>query len=520
LGRFQHLITLAKIYYLTGKEKFALEVVDQIKSFVKQCPYLLGVHWIMPMETGIRLISIAWIVAFMKEYLRYDVETCDLIEEIVRSHVHYTAKNFSACSSANNHLIAELTGVFVTALCFEGLNGMSRYKWKTYDMLSREIALQFHSDGINREQTTHYHISCYNCFLLAGLLGRENGLEFPKEYWHTLEKGAEFICALSNDDNSIFNIGDSDDGKTIVLSETEPNQIQSLLATAAVLFKRGDFKAKARYFDEMSLWLLGKTGKVAFDSLNVDSKVTGSAKFEEGGYYILRSNGPANPKVVFDCGPLGLGSIAAHGHADSLSFMLYAHEREFLIDSGTYIFEAENPYRNYFRSTAAHNTITVDGMDQSEIKGPFLWGHKARSFIEEWIDTEEGTRVMAWHDGYQRLEDPVIHRRTIELDKKRSIISISDSMEAKFVHKICQYFHLAPECESTQIHQNHWKISNKGKTIELIIDELFECEVVRGSEDPICGWASRSYDNKVQIDTLVARFHSKGNQCFLTKIVL
>lgn len=520
LGRFQHLITLAKAYYLTVKKEYAVEVADQIKGFVRQCPYLLGVQWVMPMEVGLRLISIVWIVAFMKEYLKNDIETCTLIEEMVTSHIDYTAKNFSAFSSANNHLIGEAAGVFIASLCFEGLEGMTRYKKKTYDMLREEITRQFHYDGVNREQSTHYHVSCYNCFLLSALLGRQNGLEFPQEYWKTLEKAAEFIYALSNNDKSIFHIGDSDDGKTIVLSETIYNQIQSLLATAASLFKRNDFKAKAGHFDEMSLWLMGKAGKAAFNALDADTKTPASQRFEGGGYYILTSNGSANPKVVFDCGPLGFGSIAAHGHADSLSFILYAHEREFFIDPGTYVFEAENPYRNYFRSTTAHNTITIDGKDQSEMAGPFLWGHKAGSFIKEWIDTEESTKVTGEHDGYHRLKDPVTHRRTIELNKKESVIKISDFIEAQFTHEICQYFHLAPDCEVTQIEKNHWRISNRGETIELILDDRFESGVLKGSDEPICGWASRRYDNKVPISTLTAKCLLTSNECFLTRILL
>lgn len=520
LGRFQHLITFAKVYSLTGKEKYAQEVSNQIKSFVKQCPYLLGVHWTMAMETGLRLISITWIVAFMKEYLKKDIETCSLIEEIIRSHIDYTAKNLSLHSSANNHLIGEITGLFIAGVCFGDVKGITKHKQKAYDMLCKEINLQFHSDGVNREQTTHYHVSCYNCFLLAGILGRDNGLNFPKEYWKTLEKGAEFICSLSNEDNSIFNIGDSDGGKTIVLSDSDYNQVQSLLSTTAALFKRSDFKSKAKFFDEMSFWLLGKKGKATFSDLASDNNPGGSKKFEEGGYYILQSNGPSNPKIIFDCGPLGFGDIAAHGHADSLSFMLYAYNREFFIDPGTYIFEAENPYRNYFRSTAAHNTITVDDMDQSEMKGPFLWNDKAISHIEEWVDTEEHVRVVGWHDGYRRLTDPVNHRRSIELDKLNGIVTINDSIEAKAIHEVCQNFHLAPECQAIQTENNCWDIINKGKMIKLIIDNQFRSQLVRGNEDPICGWASESYDNKVPINTLVAKASTQGNHSFTTQIFL
>lgn len=521
LPRLQHLITLAKAYYLTDDEKYAEETVKQIEGFVKQSPYLLGVNWIMPMEASIRLISISWVTAFLKEYLRQNTHVCSTIERIVRSHVDYVAKNFSAYSSANNHLIAEAAGVFIASICFSQLGGMTEHRRNTYDILCREIARQFYPDGVNREQTTHYHIACYNCLLLAGLLGKDNGLDFPAEYWKTLETAADFIHAMPNNNNSIPQIGDSDDGKTIVLSETKNNTVQALLATAAVLFNRVDFKAKAKDFDEMSFWLLGKSGKAIFNTMGCTSESTDkSAKFDEGGYYILHMNEPTCAKLICDCGSLGFGTIAAHGHADSLSFILYVHGREFFIDPGTYTFEDKNPYRDYFRSTTAHNTVVVDGQDQSQMAGPFLWTHKANSFIEEWISNEHRDKITGRHDGYHRLQDPVTHRRAIELDKDKAIISISDYIEARSTHKINQYFHLGPQCRAQKIRPNYWRITSDEKTITLITDERLDCTVIKGSESPICGWASRVYDQKVPINTLVCQGSSQGNQCFLTTILL
>ena len=519
LPRLQHLITLAKAYYLTGNETYANGVVAQLKGFIEQCPYLLGVNWTMPMEAAIRLISISWVTAFLREYLRQDSHTCSIIERIVRSHVDYVAKNFSAYSSANNHLIAEATGVFAASICFRQLEGMDKHRRNTYDILCREITRQFYSDGVNREQTTHYHIACYNCFLLAALLGNSNDLDFPPEYWKTLENAANFICALANKDNSIPHIGDKDDGKSIVLSETDTNEVRSLLATAAVLFKRSDFKARAGDFDEMSFWLLGNKGKAQFEILNTESDMT-TKQFKKGGYYILSNNNGAKAKVIFDCGQLGFGTIAAHGHADALSFMLYVHDREFFIDLGTYTFVANDPYRNYFRSTAAHNTIVVDQQNQSQTGGPFLWTQKANSFVEEWISNEHYDKIIGWHDGYRRLKDPVTHRRKIELDKDSAVICINDYIEAKSTHEITQYFHLAPECEIQMTKPNYWRITNDEKAIELITDEQFSCRVIRNSESPLCGWASRAYEQKVPINTLVCQGSSSGNQRFSTEIRL
>jgi len=519
LPRLQHLVTLAKAYYLTGKDGYAEEVAKQIKSFVKQSPYLLGVNWIMPMEASIRLISISWIAAFLKAYLENHSEVCGLIEYLVKSHVSYVAANYAAYSSANNHLVAEAAGVFIASICFSGLKGMNVYRKKAYNILCKEIVCQYYIDGVNKEQTVHYQIFAFNFFLLVALLAKANDVEFPSQYWEMLEKNANFLAAIANNGCSVPNIGDSDDGKALVLSESNCNTVQSILATSAALFGRGDFKAKAESFDEMSFWLLGKEGMNKFEALNTESALT-EKKFDQGGYYILSSYTDPETKVIFDCGPLGFGSIAAHGHADSLSFVLSAYGRAYFVDPGTYTYIADNPYRNYFRSTQAHNTIVVDGENQSQTGGAFLWTRKADSFADEWISNEHRDKVTGWHSGYHRLQDPVTHRRAVELDKDKEIITIDDYLEMKADHKVELYFHLSPKCHAEKVNKNTWRIANTGKNIELVIDNKLSCKVYRGSENPICGWFSSAYDRKSPTNTFVCYGAFCGNQHFTNRIRL
>lgn len=517
--RLQHLITLAKAYYLTSKEDYAEEVAKQIGGFIKQSPFLLGINWIMPMEAAIRLVSVSWITAFLKEYLKKHANTCGLIEQVVKSHVDYVIRNYAGYSSANNHLIAEAAGVFIASICFNQLEKMSIYREKAYDILCREIIRQHYTDGVNKEQAIHYQIFAFNFFLLTVLLARANSIEFPDQYWEMLEKSANFIVAIADNDCLVPDIGDNDDGKALVLSESDHNAVQSILATSAVLFERSDFKAKAKVFDETSFWLLGRKGKDKFDNLNTES-VLPTKRFDWGGYYVLSSDNGTKTKVIFDCGPLGFEPIAAHGHADSLSFILSAYDRSYFIDPGTYIYIADNPYRDYFRSTQAHNTVVIDGKNQSEMGGAFLWTHKASSFVDDWVSNEHYDKVVGWHDGYHRLQDPVTHRRAVKLDKEQGIITIDDYLGMKTTHKIEQYFHLAPQCHVGNVGRNKWRIANGDKSVELVVDSKLNCEVYTGSENPICGWFSGGYNRKCPIQTFVCRGLFCGNQHLTTRIRL
>lgn len=520
LPRLQHLITLSKAFYLTQDERYVREVESQIKSFMKQCPYMVGINWIMPMEAAIRLISISWVVAFLKRYLQENKKTCVMIQQFISMHMDFVSNNYSAYSAGNNHLVAEAAGVFITSVCFNQLARASEYKQKSYEILCREIKRQFYDDGVNKEQTTHYQLSCSYCFLLAALVGQSNGISFPSEYWKVLEKSANFIMTISNMDGSVPDIGDRDDGKTVLLSETPCKAAQSFLAISAVLFDRSDFKYKARDFDEMSFWLFGKKGRAIFEVMTANSRsVRSLVAFGYGGYFVLNNN-IGNSKLIFDCGPLGFESIAAHGHADALSFTFSAFDRDFFIDPGTYIYSCANPHRRYFRSTAAHNTVVIDYCDQAEFRGSFMWTKKYECHVEEWESNDHRDRIVAWHDGYLRLSDPVIHRRTVDWHKRDGVITLTDMVEARDSHTIQLCFHLAHECDLIQVEDFLWYISNRDKHIVLYLDKQLSTKIYRGSMAPICGWASRSYDQKSPIYTILLEGIFSGNQCFETKICL
>lgn len=509
-ARFQHLITLAKAYFLTRDKKYAQEVESQISSFLDQCPYLRGVHWTMAMEAGLRLLSVVWIVAFLKEYLSERPSFCQRMEELIFSHLYFITKNYSFYSSANNHLIAEAAGVFVTSLCFQSLGGMEKYQRQAGKILCEEMEKQFFPDGVNREQTVHYQISCLNTLLLSGILARQNQMDFPAAYWQRLEKAVEFIASIADEDCTVPAIGDSDDGKTIVLSECDYHQVQSLLATAAVLFHRPDFKKKARFFDEMSFWLLGEEGWHQFERLS-DKAKQGPLQFPEGGYYLLKLEQKPNVQILFDCGPLGYGTIAGHGHADALSLVVRVAGKDFLIDPGTGTYEYNSPFRNYFRSTRAHNTVVIDGRDQSEMRGPFLWGKRANASVEEWILQPDRLRVVGRHDGYANQKDPVLCRRTLELDKTSRILAILDQIECRQSHEIRQYFHCGIGAQLEQNGTQLWRIIQDDLGIEIEFDPRVTCRTYWGSVNPCSGWASPGYGRIVPIWTIECTYQTENN---------
>jgi uncharacterized heparinase superfamily protein len=222
--------------------------------------------------------------------------------------------------------------------------------------------------------------------------------------------------------------------------------------------------------------------------------------------------------VVFDCGELGFKSIAAHGHADALSFTLRAFGSDVFVDPGTYDYFSYPAWRAYFRSTRAHNTVVVDDLDQSTMLGPFLWGPRAQTRCMAWEPRTQGAKVIGEHDGYTRLADPVLHRRTLELDERSRILTIQDDIMARGPHEIAAYFHLAEDAVLSSEGPNRYRISVGSGVVTLDVDARLSVGVVTGSSEPIAGWISGAYHHKVPSATLIARGRCQGTSSYVSRI--
>jgi Heparinase II/III-like protein/Heparinase II/III N-terminus len=143
--------------------------------------------------------------------------------------------------------------------------------------------------------------------------------------------------------------------------------------------------------------------------------------------------------LIFDAAPLGPDYQPGHGHADALSFELSRGDRRILVNSGTSTYDA-GPMRAFERGTAAHNTVRIDGMDQSEMWASFRVARRARPFG---LKTDQRSFAEAAHDGYHRLGAKVTHRRRITLTNDHNVM-ISDWLVGSGSHDVELFFHFAP----------------------------------------------------------------------------
>jgi len=523
-NRHHQLVSLGRAYRWTGDDRYALAAVEQLESWMDQCPFSRGMNWRSPLELAIRLINWVWTLELVRESEALSAAFVERITSVTYRHLWDVTRKFSRYSSANNHLIGEAAGVYIGSSYFRGLNNARLWRRRSREILQSEIFRQTYEDGGNREQALGYHLFVLPFLLLPAIVGRRDDDDFGQEYWHRLEKTFDFVAAFMDGDSVSPMFGDSDDGHVLDLGMNLGDP-RSLMAIGAVLFERSDFKALACGFPESAYWLLGGSGMRRFDSLSTGgvSVARHSRVLPDSGYYLLTSNtgeDASRIRVVFDCGELGFKSIAAHGHADALSFTLRAGGHDILVDPGTYDYFTYPTWRNYFRSTRAHNTIELDGVDQSELLGSFLWGRKATARCLHWEPTDAGGRVVGEHDGYGRLNDPVTHRRTLSLDAPEGIIDVMDELVCEGCHDIVMTLHFAEHCHVEPIGENRFNVQYDGGCATFALDSALSVDVLHGSEDPIFGWVSRGYHRKNPAASLIGRCSCNGGMKLGTHVAI
>jgi len=516
LNRHQHLVTLAQAHAVTGQRKYFDVLQAHLESWVAACPHPRGPNWASALEAALRLISwsAAWQLLGNGRALTAHEPFRERWLASIYQHARFIRGFFSLYSSANNHLIGEAAGLHIAALTWPCWPEAARWKREARRILEREIVLQNAADGVNREQAVAYQRYELELLILCAIAAEADGEPFSASYRARLLAMLEYLASIMDVSGNVPMLGDSDDALVLRLDHRPQFcSYRSTLATGAVLFRRADFKRKAGTLDERTRWLVPDADRTFSGIDGRNARLPVRCAFPEGGYYVLgcEFETPREIRLVVDAGPLGYREIAAHGHADALAFWLSVGGVEFFVDPGTYAYHTQAAWRRYFRGTAAHNTVRIDGVDQSQPGGNFMWLRKARAHCAAWSSAPERDRFEGWHDGYRALPDPVIHRRRIELDKRARLITIDDTVEARGRHSVELLFHCSEQCNVAHA-QDGVMVRRGASTVRLHLPEAdgSESRVYHGSITPLFGWVSRRFDEREPAPTIVWRCEVEG----------
>lgn len=495
-NRHQHLICLAKARYWTGDGAFSRELERQLRSWLDQNPPYYGIHWTGGIELAVRLVSWCWALAFAGDAPELTESTRRRLLAAIALQAGHIRSRLSAHSSANNHLIAEASALALVGMLFSDLPPAAGWLRTGLSILSRELERQVHPDGVGAEQAIHYHGEVLEWYLLVAALERRRGGVAHHAWRDRLLRMATFLERIGDRCDNLPAYGDSDDAQVAPLADTATDYYRSLRVVTAVLYGERGVLRGGEPPDERAFWLCGAPGVQGTD-VRVEGNRSGRAVFPQGGWVIHRTGGRGLDRqdghLVLNCGALGYGSIAAHGHADALSLWLSIKGIPLLIDPGTGTYHEDDRVRAYFRSTRAHNTVVVDDLDQSLQTGPTIWRAHARTSLRSG-SLHSGVIAEGRHLGYRRLRDPVTHRRTVTWCEPGAY-AVLDEILGEAAHRVSLYWHTPPGTRVAIEQDRSCLIEREDARTRVWwrAGVPMRAEVFEGCKEPLLGWYSPAY---------------------------
>jgi uncharacterized heparinase superfamily protein len=462
LNRHQWMVTLAQASALTGDDRYARYALRLLLDWIDRNPVGRGINWSSSLEVALRLISWTWVLALLRHSSLLDAVATDILASI-HAHATHVQRYLSHYYSPNTHLTGEALGLFYAGTLYPQFDAASQWRTIGAATLIEQAQRQITSDGVYFEQSTcyqRYTCDIYRHFLL--LAGR-SGYEVPSIVRDRCDRMMDFLAAITLDDGSMPSIGDEDGGWLMPLSARSGDAVETL-------------------------WLTGTATPIRSTS------TAHTRLFRDGGYAILQS-GPH--QMIVDVGPLG---AFGHGHADLLSIQCSIFGERCLVDAGTYGYTAEPEWRDYFRGTAAHNTVTIDGASQASPHGPFGWQQRPAVTINEWQANDGIDIIDAQHTAYAG----VTHRRRVMLIKPGVFIVIDDLI-GPGRHSFELTFQFAPMEVALISSTTARATTPNGRSLWIMpfASTPLQAEIVTGRINPIRGWVSANYGQRTPAPALV-----------------
>ncbi len=447
VNRLAHLLDLARAYSVTGDEKFAREVLAQLRSWREQNPLGRGPNWACAMEVALRAVNLLAAFELLRRSPEMDEGALALFLETFDQHGSHIRRNLEfSYLSTSNHYLSDVVGLFWLGTMLPELK--AAHGWQRFGLreLLREMDKQVLADGADCEASTGYHRLVLELFLYSFALARANGVEVGEKYWARLRAMLEYVRAYLRPDGRAPLVGDTDSGQVLPLVPRAADDHAYVLAVGAALFRELRFKISAAVPEEL-LWVLGEEGVRAFQNLPGADAGTISRAFADAGTYVMRD---LDFYLLFNASGNGLMGRGSHGHNDALSLEVSACGTCFVVDPGTYVYTADLGERHLFRSTAYHSTVQVDDEEQNTTDPalPFIIGDEAHPRVLKWVTTPEFDMVVAEHDGYRRLAQPVTHRRAVWFKKQERCWIVQDTLSGEGEHVFRFRFHLAEGLET------------------------------------------------------------------------
>lgn len=499
LARCQHWAVLGQAYRLTRDDRYAVEIVNQLLDFMAANPVGRGVNWTCTMDVAIRAANWALGLELVRSCLGVPVDSWRGAYAALFAHGAFIERNLeNGYEVTSNHFLSNVVGLFYLAAVFHDLPRGTLWDQQCRAWLEQEMAAQVLPDGADYESSVPYHRLVLELFLGAARVAAYRGQPLPAPLLNRIGAMVRYLAAVIRPDGLMPQIGDADDGRLHVLSgygTRSPQDPRHLTGPAAAMFADA---ACTLPRDEWCRWEAtwwGLDDRVVADTGHGAS--SSSTTFPHAGVAVVRHE---RDYLAITNGVVGTAGFGNHKHNDLLGFEYHVDGVPLFVDPGSYVYTSDPDARNLFRSTRLHNTLSIDGQEQNELRPEWLFRlfEKARPERLQLSDDEALVVVRGRHHGYERLSQPVIHERAFTFSRSRRTLIVLDSVDGFGMHTLRWHFHFDPRVQIVPIAGDTIEIRAAGVSLTMTAPAGLE-RTVEGS------WYSPSYG--VRVPCAAVDFH-------------
>lgn len=438
LHYFAYAVDLAWAWRLTGDAAYAHRFGTLARGWIDATEGGRGDGW-EPYALATRAIH--WTEALLLFGDGVDGETRDRIGRSLWRQLAVLERRLERHLLAN-HLQRDLQALAVGGLLFGGRDA-ARWRTRGARGLWRELHEQVLPDGGHFERSPMYHAVALDDYLRAAALLRAGGEAVPGAAEERLRRMTRAFGVLCRPDGALHLFNDA---------------------------AQGDAPERAE-LDALARRVLGEGVPVP----------EGALELRETGYFGWAQPG-GGTRLLVDCGIPGPAYQPGHAHCDVLSYELDLGGRPVVVDAGVSGYDGD-PFREYARSTRAHNTVSVAGREQSEVWGTFRVGGRAAP-EDPVLRADAGGAVFS--GGCRPWHDPrTLHRRTLQVDA--GALSVTDCVKGSGGAALESYLHLHPDF-AVRREGEAWTASRPGQTVVVETWGTDEASLHLGERAPVQGW--------------------------------
>ncbi|OPY83129.1 MAG: Heparin-sulfate lyase precursor [Smithella sp. PtaU1.Bin162] len=442
---------------------------EKLLDWIENNPFLAGPHYMSAMECGLRIPVFFYGLKILDNLTPAE---SDVFSRAIYEHAWWISRRLSLYSSLGNHTVCECIGLLFAGAIFSNTREGKSWLSEGRKLLERECHHQILEDGGPAEQSFSYHRFVLDLYWLATSFLQKNALYDCSAWKKRIAKGEYFLASFTNSSGRILSVGDSDNGHAVGPCVHPVKRVKNSEKSRRVLF-------------------------------------------ENSGYTVIRFGDDA--ELTFDHGPLGMPPLYNHGHADALSITLSVRGRRILVDPGTYRYNGVHQWRKYFKGTRAHNTVSIDGLDQAVQATGFIWTRPYKAALKRIEESGNNIILEAVHDGYMRLSNRTEHTRRIHLFGESQIL-IVDSFSGRGVHDFELNYHLHPECALNK-QDGWWVVLRENVIVYVRMIEDADFILNFGQEDPPFCWYSPEYGIKEKSAALSCRKRGRASEVSFTTAI-